>query len=772
MQMIRTLSVIILLAIAAGNGISETTAKIDFKTINTDSEYTLTPPIASIEKNSPWDGRSALRIDTRNSVAEWNRGLKTKKGLLLPGKEYRITFRCKNLYAGEDSFAFFLIRRENASNSSADICALPFSYNQVEKILTLDFYVPEGINDYTFQIFARKKMLTWIDNIIIAEKSGKLQMPANGSSPPIAERIMKLPSGSEDFTIDLPRPGNQNVVSVTQFGARPDGSYDCTKAFNDAIDYCRQNRVSQLVAPVGEYHFTGTGPLAFKNLSDLEFDGQGSRFVFYKTSGALFMIDGCERVLLKNFSVDWDWGKDPLGSVVKVEQVDSKGKYVDLRFIDYDAFPKRDVALTYMEQIDPVTRIPGFNGSVGHVSWWTQMPKGGKWLSPNLLRLNRADPEVKPGMVFRLLHYRSPSDGFLMHNNIHLTISNVNIFSCPGVGFKVNGEQHHWQMLNTNIARPAGSKRPVTATADGMHIARSQGYFKMENCEFSSTGDDCLNVHDITIFVTKNSSGALESKRGHTEKVGDVVELRNDDYSPSGFIGKVKSISPSPSRKGYFELRFDLPVPDPRDTGFVLFNRRYGTKNIIIRNNYFHENRGRGILLLAQDVTVENNRFYHNPMGAIRIETGYTLNAWSEGYGAGNIIIRNNTIDTVNSQRAYGNEMMPAIYMSAYLKTDPSCEKTRYPILNNVLITNNRFVNCPGAIAYVCSAEKVFIKDNRIITEPDGGTKLPFGGVIGIAYSSSVLITGNQWQNYVIKPVVRVDAETTKDIYSWNNRFD
>ncbi|MFR6033186.1 MAG: right-handed parallel beta-helix repeat-containing protein [Bacilli bacterium] len=40
-----------------------------------------------------------------------------------------------------------------------------------------------------------------------------------------------------------------------------------------------------------------------------------------------------------------------------------------------------------------------------------------------------------------------------------------------------------------------------------------------------------------------------------------------------------------------------------------------------MRNCYFHDNRARGILILARDVTIENCKFRHNEMGAIKIET-------------------------------------------------------------------------------------------------------------------------------------------------------
>jgi hypothetical protein len=43
---------------------------------------------------------------------------------------------------------------------------------------------------------------------------------------------------------------------------------------------------------------------------------------------------------------------------------------------------------------------------------------------------------------------------------------------------------------------PENERRPITTTADGFHVAQSQGFIRLEDCDFGYLGDDCINIHD------------------------------------------------------------------------------------------------------------------------------------------------------------------------------------------------------------------------------------------------------------------------------------
>ena len=83
-----------------------------------------------------------------------------------------------------------------------------------------------------------------------------------------------------------------------------------------------------------------------------------------------------------------------------------------------------------------------------------------------------------------------------MGSNSHLSLRDINIISFPGIGFITGGDQHHFELVRCKIAPPPGERRPITTSADGFHVAQSQGYIRLDTCEIAFTGDDCVNIHD------------------------------------------------------------------------------------------------------------------------------------------------------------------------------------------------------------------------------------------------------------------------------------
>ncbi len=756
---------------------------IDFEK-GKEGSFTINTSYASITKENPLSGSASLLLDTRNSTSVWNPCFFTAEGVLKPDTDYIASLYVKILEAKDDSFVHVIIRPLDVSDHTMDVGRIDFTEAGIAKKIKMKFRTKKNrsendLSHYALQIHTKNKVLALVDDITITEGTGESFAGATPDAKPFTKPLV-VATGAAEFTVDMPKPA-ENTASVADFGAKPENPDNC-RGFNDAIRFCKANSIGKLVVPKGVYRFTGNDPVKFDGLKDFKFDGQGSEFIWLKERGGLIEIAGCERVLFSNFLIDWDWDKDPVGSVMKVTAVAADGSSLDAVFPDYGKFPKRNMRIGSIEGLDPETMSVGSENGVNigfefYKGRADTPPAKYEWLSDNSFRLYANDPgkqsifakEIRPGMLFRIRHYIYDMVGISMYDNRHLTISDVTIYSCPGHGFLSVGEQHHWQFLNTDIKLRPGTKRPLTCSADHHHIARSQGFFKMDGCDFGFGGDDCLNVHDTTGFASKSGERTLSTRNMDVSyyRPGDPVELRNDDYSPTGYTSKFVSKSgDGKGRKNVYELTFEDPLPEQKGSGFILFNRRFGSHNIIVRNSYFHDNKARGLLLLADDVTVENNRFFHNEMGAIKIETGYTFNVWSEGYGASNIVIRDNKFENVNPIGAYRNEKQPVIYMSVYLQKDPSIEKTMYPILNNILIEKNSFINNPGAIAYICSAGNVVIRDNSIVNSVSRIENQIFRGAIGASYASDVTIVNNKWVRspYNARPGVFADIETTKDI--------
>jgi len=759
---------------------SEPVAVFDFEAPSQLASCYVNERFAYSTSEDPIAGGASLLIDTRLSQTDWTQCLKTPSGLLKGGRDYVVEFKCKNVFVGPDSYSLFLVRPFDADNGFSDLTELKYDSLGPSRVFKISFHVPKGRDDYSFQIHSRKKVAALVDDIKIMQGVPGSFIPANADRSPSS--ALNLPTGCPEFEIDLPNLKDAREVSVVDFGASP-SLPDNSKAFAAAIARCKDSGASKLAIPTGVYRFLGDEPLRFEGLSDFELDGRGSSFVFFRKRGSLIEISKCARARFKDFSIDWDWDKDPIGSVVRVEAVEPSGEYADFRFVDYETFPQREVRFAAFEEYDKENERLSTRSDSKRCLFFTDPVKPTfKWLSGNLLRVF---PEknytrgffaksLKEGSYFRFQHYYYEMPGVAMKANAHLTLSGVTLYSSPGHAFVVGGEQSHWQLVNSKIMRPPGSKRPLSCSADHCHVGQSLGYMKMIGCDFSYGCDDFLNVHDCSIFASKSGGSVLTTRNTPhyvmaSVRPGDPLELRADDYSPTGFSSKAKSILKK--GEGVYDIVLEDPLPEQKGEGFVLFNRRYGSNHVIVRDCKFHDAIGRRLLLLAEDVTVERNSFHLS--GPIKIETGYTFNVWSEGYGASNIVIRGNVLDNVNPRAGYKNELSPAIYMSVYLKSDPSTIKTSYPILRDILIEGNKFIDCPGAIAYACSAKNVIVRDNEIVNATPRYDEFTYRGGVGTAWSSDVFVTGNKWLKAPpsTKPGLYYDEETSKDVFCWGNEL-
>ncbi|BBH22403.1 hypothetical protein Back11_37480 [Paenibacillus baekrokdamisoli] len=525
-----------------------------------------------------------------------------------------------------------------------------------------------------------------------------------------------------DIQIDSPVWKEYKKVSVTDFGAKAEEGCCNEAAFQRAIDYCKQERVAELTVPRGVYPFLNGNHPVFDGLRDFRFNGGGSEFIF-STVSAYFTIRHCERAIFQDFIVDWDWETGQLASIGQVQAIAEDGSSFDLCFPEYDLVPEA-LAIRTMNAMNPRTLTPGcelgreINGNLfGKISV----------MSNNIVRVELPRHEsfhfLKQGQTYIVRHYIYDANAFELHGNQHLRMANVTIYSAPGHAFVTTGDQHHWALEHCRIIKRPGTTRCISVTADGCHVSNSQGYFIIENCDFSYNGDDCLNIHDNSVqgFERFNETTIRLSRvQGWRNPFGsgDPIEFRNTDLSPAGITVSIASVLWD-ERNQHCTIEFESPLPSGLSNQSILFNRRYNSSNYIVRNNFFHQNRARGILLHSGNGLVENNHFYMNQGSAIQIECGAEAR-WAEGFGVENVLIRNNLIE--NSDVNHWN--MAVIYMGVYLEQGRTC----YPVFNEIRIEHNTILNCPQQAIYASSCRRVFIRDNAIMNSNAGAVKTDSDG--------------------------------------------
>lgn len=607
-------------------------------------------------------------------------------------------------------------------------------------------------------------------------------IPASADAKPFTGDFGKLPDGCPEFEVDLPRPEKEIVVNAADFGLNGE-TEDAAVCINKALAHCKKIGASKLVLPKGVYKVFSETTIEMTGYKDFTFDGNGSTLVYRKKSwlSPNFRVEDCERTVFENIDFDYDWKTEPLAAIVKVVGVSTeKGNiYADLNFVHYKKYPlyNKDMVITVMSVYDEKKKHLGVVGrspvyiklsSMDHVSKY-------EWLSPNTVRCHFKTAEmmgrIKEGYYFRAQHSYYDCNVFNLVSNKHQTFRNINIWSAKGFGFRVDGSQQYWQLLNFNMTPPKGQKkRVISTTADNLHIARSLGNFKMVNCIFTHAADDCVNIHDSTEYVSRASDFSIKIGRIKNERFynGDSkIELRNFDFSPTGYFAKIRD---KKVKGNTIELFFDKKLPDDKGKGFVMFDRQYWSRNFLVQNCKFGFNRARGMLILTDNVTIENTVFEKNEMGAMKIETGHCP-SWAEGYGVDNMVVRNCTFKTPNTTGGSNHGLARDIGMNMYLFKDNSAAVNAYPMLKNILFEKNKFIDTIGMVAFIGCAENIIFRDNDIVAKSKLGFDFPTRGGFFVIYSKNVKIVNNRYNksNLFRSAGVSFDPKSTSNVVAEGN---
>jgi hypothetical protein len=601
-------------------------------------------------------------------------------------------------------------------------------------------------------------------------------------------------SGCPDFEVEPPRATGGPVVRAADFGFSTTDDNNAA-ALTRAFEHCRKVGASKLLLAPGKYYCRAEAGVMMEGLKDLTVEGEGAVLIFDRPSVfrdveywrveispdyGNFRIRDCERVKLRNFSVDWDWDRDPLAAFVRVtalhvDNVATNASYFEVEFVDYDRYPvyPRPLSIQTMADMDENRRVFADQGACryygteeGHFS--TKFA----WLAPNRVRLwpgvkpvedlpmnswrkrdysltnpdrNRAlVRSLKEGRLYRLGHYYVGKNCFDMLSNRHLTFEDVNVYSCRGDAFHVEGRQEYWQYIRVKVRPPedvtkagGGPKlRPMTTTLDVMHIGRSCGHLKLISFECTLNQDDHANFHDRFSAIRKVGPRLAEITQGRGNGYfqaapGTPLEFRNSDLSPAGFTARVARVIDD----SHLEFDRELPERFAAEDAFV-FDRAYGTDNVLVKDCVYESCWGR-FLLLSHNATFENCVWRHGIASGVLVQQGFKYGYWAEGFGSGNVVIRNCTFDALQrfNRPARSGGPVCDLFVGVNLDTagrELSRLSSVWPgLIDGVLIEGNTFIDPRGAILHVANGTNIVFRNNRIVRTAKGNPHpLPYAGEV------------------------------------------
>jgi len=570
-------------------------------------------------------------------------------------------------------------------------------------------------------------------------------------------------TGSTDFSI-APPAAPTVVVSLAdyKFAADTAGAPESLAVSNavelqKAISDCKGKGATRLLIPKGTYRLAPASSLLIDKLNDLTIDGQGSVLILEKLTkeGPAFLISNCSRLLLKDFSLDWDWSVKPIAGLCTVSNLTPDKLQCDLTFPDLNAAQTSVTRSTPWRSIfgmDPARLVtnnplnfappkeavitPGSAGNVLHVSFPKPVP-------------------FVDGSTYCIRHLYYEMGGFKVAGSSDVTFNAVNIYAMPGMGWFFCGAMQNFQLTNCKILRAPGSRTPFTTAADGIHVDQFIDNLNIENCSITGTGDDAMNIHNecyqgnIIADETDPKKMTLVNCPAWQLRLspGDPVDFYSADFSPlinngGPAVGRVATVSSVSRGKPQTAIQLVEPLPAGVTPLSIVLNGRYKTSNARITGCHIDYTSGRGILLSAINALIENCHFTNVYSSAINLESEILQPLWTEGRGASNVLIKGNTFEDDNRNGRYNGAI---IYTNTRIPWGP----TKAVLYEKVTIENNRFVNCPGPAVALTNCSNLLVRSNEIaLTEPLANSGR-FSGTLFVTESSNVSLGGNQWVNKI-----------------------
>ena len=509
------------------------------------------------------------------------------------------------------------------------------------------------------------------------------------------------------FYIQRPKAEKMNVVNASDFGLS-ESSEDNFAAFQSALDYCSKNPHTKLVINKGTYYFRSVNGLDANNCTDLLIEGSDATFVFSST-GYKFFIRNSDCVEIRNLNFDWNWEESPLASIVTVQNSNPDMNTIDIVFrnAEYCNDNNRLMAIT---QCDPESYTFGAKQSSKEVYLYQDITavKSVQKISDNTLRVthNSCMDDFENGETYILRHYVYDGTIFSVRDySKNVTFDNVRIYGSAGMAYICEGNCSHFQIINSFIGVNPEHKdsRCVSLTADAIHIVNTDGCFNISGCDISGMGDDAVNVHDGLGYVSGVNGNKLTLIASAMRlEVGDTLAFKNDKFENTDVTAKIISVK---ALEGITKEVVVEGLHESVTEGWTAYNTECSSSNYVIRNNYFHENRARGLLLQSSNGLCENNRFYKTMAQAIKVVMDIEPTLWQEGTGVDNLIIRNNTFEKCNY-----SDWGSVIEIGTNIAGRPA----ETAVFTNIEITSNNFKDIPSMLIRANNVNGLVFADNTV----------------------------------------------------------
>ena len=415
----------------------------------------------------------------------------------------------------------------------------------------------------------------------------------------------------------------EHIYRVETFGITPENMTDNATQFNKLMVYLKTiSGLKKVVFSPGVYYIERT--LTIEGVEDLYICCSDPTQNFeWRLTGWFQAVNcnNCKNIHFNNYDLDYEYPTTVAGELVKAS---ATGEVVVKIYDEFDlsapvynggAFRHNHsyIEFGFSDELGVYVPVNNalYNGNVQFVSYDDET----KELT---LRLGNATmSKCVLGSPVSVAYSMYEYFGFHGINNDGIYFENVHIYTCGGMAFGHQTSTVYMNRMSLDLRE--GSKRLMTATADGFHCTDCPAV-TLTNCTFQYSHDDCMNVKSWYKDVVLSAGKTLQvssTSANFAMNVGDELEI----FDPKDFrlVDTLVITEVVESTKTTYTLLVDKSM-DENYAGYLMANTTRGTR-LTVSNCLFGNKRNRGILVQCRESIITGNTFWNIMHGVLCIYT-------------------------------------------------------------------------------------------------------------------------------------------------------
>jgi hypothetical protein len=493
--------------------------------------------------------------------------------------------------------------------------------------------------------------------------------------------------------------------------------------------------------PPGDYRFepSSLAQLRLHAVSDFTIDAAGATFWFYpfqRLDGLL--LDECHGVTVRGLTIDYHITPYPQGVICGIDAkagsidfqldpgystpFDLPGHLLNAKILFFDASGNLlEARLNWAKEVQDLGhgRYRVFSKRPSLVQSMQDLPSGAKL--------------VLAGRTMRMAINLNACSA--------CTLENITIYASPHMAMtELSGDGNTYR--NCHIVRRPGTNRLLACNADVFHSSGARHGPTVEQCEFSWSGDDLINVHGFFSMVAAQDGPNEVTLLSQIEPGFPVgTRLRFYDYSSLAAIGESTVLESTEitdpaqvqaaqavilARKlAYLKplrvIRVRLAAPVKAVPTSIVTDDSRAAQGTIIRDCYLHDTIARGMLLKAGGGLIENNHIVNAGIASIGIADDLHF---MEGPFSANITIRGNRIERSGWNDRLSREDWNYLIGAITVTSELDSGLPPAPVNEQIEITGNTIIDSADCGIFISNLIHGVIRDNQI---SGAWSKQPFG---------------------------------------------